>query len=90
MTINPTTLPDKLPGHWSTDNGAMMARFYATRPREELAMADMSDMELANHIYMMNKFDFSMIAAQTAAKERIRWLSARLALAEAALGEGGK
>ncbi|HET6610141.1 MAG TPA: hypothetical protein VFG62_25985 [Rhodopila sp.] len=92
MTTETATLPARLDGHWASDAGAEMARSYAKRPREELVMGDMTDMELANHIYMINEFGPELIIAQTAVKERIRWLSAQLALAqraalEAALGE---
>jgi len=66
-------------GHWDTEEGAEVARDYATKKRSDLAMGDMSDFALANAQYMVSRDDLRLIAFQTAAKERIRWLSARLA-----------
>ncbi len=38
------------------------------------------DFQLANAQYLVGRYDLDLIAFQTAAKERIRWLSAQLAL----------
>lgn len=74
-----------LPPHWVTADGGKMAREYAAMDRSSLTMPDLSDFALANAVFMASRDDLSLIAYQTAAKERIRWLSVRLALAEAAL-----
>jgi len=68
-------------GHWSTVEGTEMANRYAAKQRGDLAYGDKSDLELANAIFMASRNDLDLIALQTAAKERIRWLSAQLALA---------
>jgi hypothetical protein len=43
----------------------------------------MSDFELANRQFLAGRFDTDLVAWQTAAKDRIRWLSVKLAQAEA-------
>lgn len=89
MTDTPTTserlLPDSMPGHWDTPEGAEMAREYAGKQRTDLHMGDLSDLVLANAQYMQLRDSLLLGAYQTAAKERIRWLSAQLALAKAEL-----
>lgn len=78
-------------GHWDTDEGAEMANRYVGLTREELAYGYHSDLKLANDIFMADRTassvygDLSLISLQTAAKERIRWLSAQLAAANIAL-----
>ena len=72
-----------IPGHWSTDEGTEMANRYLEVPRERLALGQQTDLELANAIFMVGRGDLELIGLQTAAKERIRWLSAQLARAEA-------
>lgn len=74
-------LPAVLPGHWETGEGLDKAREYAGRSRADLAMPDRTDLALANALYLPDGF----LPIQTAAKERMRWLSVRLALAEAEL-----
>jgi hypothetical protein len=74
-------LPDVLPSHWTTPDGAEMAREYGSKPRSWLGMSDLSDFALANAVFMADRNDLNLIIYQTAAKERIRWLSAQLALA---------
>ena len=74
-------LPDRLPGHWDTNAGLAIAMDYANQTRNDLAHGLMTDMELANRINMADRGDLDLIAWQTAAKERIRWLSVQLALA---------
>lgn len=78
-------LPTELPGHWSTVEGRAMAERYAKMTRRELGNAQYTDFETANAIYMVDRNDLSLIVWQTAAKERIRWLSVQLAIAQAAL-----
>lgn len=73
-------LPETLPGSWSTPEGMAMAQEYATHGRDWLAKGTMSDFELANAVYMADRRDLDLIVYQTAAKERIRWLSVQLAL----------
>lgn len=72
-------LPETLPGHWETPAGQEMASSYLAKDRKELAHGDMTDLELANAIFMADRFDLSLIGYQEAAKQRIRWLSAQLA-----------
>jgi len=72
-------LPRKEPGHWNTDEGQEMATNYLNLLREDLCKGSMSDLELANAIYLADRSDLDLITYQTAAKERIRWLSAHLA-----------
>jgi hypothetical protein len=75
-------LPAAMPGHWDTLDGCRMANDYADRSREELMMGHLSDLALANAVFMASRDDLDLLAYQTAAKERIRWLSAQLALAK--------
>lgn len=51
---------------------------YRDKPR---SYGDMSDFELANAVFMADRNDLNLIVVQTAAKERIRWLSIELAKA---------
>lgn len=48
-------------------------------------MDHVSDFDLANRVFMADRNDLDLIVWQTAAKERIRWLSIELAKAKAAL-----
>lgn len=84
------TLPETLAGHWVTEAGRDMAVTYATISRASLCHGSMSDFELANRIFMASRTDLDLIAWQTAAKERIRWLSAQLAIAKATPTNGVK
>lgn len=70
-------------GHWVTDEGTDMANRYADMKREDLAFGHKSDLEMANAIYMADRHSLDLLMLQTAAKERIRWLSAQLAIAKA-------
>jgi hypothetical protein len=45
----------------------------------------MTDFALANRVFMADRNDLDLIVWQTAAKERIRWLSIELAKAQALL-----
>lgn len=82
MTQSPQVtqaLPVAMPGHWDTPEGHEMATGYLARSREELCHGELSDLALANRVYMASRDDLDLLAWQTAAKERIRWLSAQLA-----------
>jgi len=78
-------LSEDQPGHWSTAAGLAMAQDYAKLTRADLGSADLTDFALANEQYMAGRMDLNLVPLQTAAKERIRWLSVQLALAESAL-----
>ena len=86
------TLPETAPGHWDTPEGREIAVDYLAKDRAGLMMGDISDFHLANKQYLedisVGTVTFqSAIAMQTAAKERIRWLSVHLVAAQAAVGE---
>lgn len=72
-------LPAAAPGHWETPEGRAIAVEYLGRDRGSLCHGEMADLVLANAVFMANRGDLDLIHYQTAAKERIRWLSARLA-----------
>lgn len=72
-------LPDILPGHWTTADGLDKAREYAVKARGDLALSQHTDLAIANALYLVN----GEIVIQTAAKERMRWLSVQLAIANA-------
>lgn len=68
---------ERPPGHCSDDAAwKEFVRQYAGRPR---SYSDFSDFALANAVFMAGRDDLNLIVMQTAAKERIRWLSIRLA-----------
>ena len=69
-------------GHFETAQGLEMANDYLKQPRESLCLNELSDFELANAVYLAGRNDLSLIVYQEAAKQRIRWLSAQLALAQ--------
>ena len=73
-------LPVEMPGHWDTAEGHQMALRCLTEIRADLCKGDVSDLALANAVFMASRNDLDLIVWQTAAKERIRWLSAQLAL----------
>lgn len=77
-------LPVTMDGHWSTSEGHAMALEYARWGRRDLGMPDVPDFALANAIFMVDRNSLDLIVMQTAAKERIRWLSVQLAIARAA------
>lgn len=68
-------------GHWDTTEGCRLAEEYSTKTRADLCHGELSDFALANAVFMADRFDLDLIVWQTAAKERIRWLSAQLARA---------
>lgn len=76
-------VPDSLPGHWDTEGGREIAAEYATKTRADLCHGDLSDFLVANRVFMASRNDLDLINWQTAAKERIRWLSTQLALSSA-------
>lgn len=82
-----TDLPETLPGHWMTPGGLDKAQEYARVGRDRLGKPDMTDFELANAQFMASREDLDLIVYQTAAKERIRWLSVQLALAQLELAK---
>jgi hypothetical protein len=71
-------------GHWDSSAGAEKAREYAGLGRNDLTKGDISDFALANRVFLASRDDLDLIVWQTAAKERIRWLSAQLAIATGA------
>ena len=75
MTRHPDL--DRPDGHCESDAAwAEFARQYDGQPR---TLPSMSDFALANAVFMADRNDLNLIHYQTAAKERIRWLSLRLA-----------
>lgn len=85
--VNTRTFTGPVDGHWETDEGTDMANRYSGLERKDLAYGDKTDLELANAVYMVDRNSLALIGLQTAAKERIRWLSAQLALANAKIEE---
>jgi len=71
-------------GHWETPAGAQMAADYLAKDRADLCIGHLPDMVIANGVFMASRDNPDLIAWQTAAKERIRWLSAQLAKAKGA------
>lgn len=80
-------LPAAAPGHWDTGEGRQIAERYAGKERRQLGYGQMSDFAFANAQYMVDRHAFELIVYQTAAKDRIRWLSVQLALAQQAKAE---
>jgi hypothetical protein len=76
------SLPRALPGHWDTDAGHDIATQYAKTKRADLMRPQVSDLVLANEIFMTDRNDPALIVYQQAAKDRIRWLSVQLAIAQ--------
>lgn len=68
-------LPEVMPGHWTTPGGRDMALATLDDPHMARSRERISDFALANEVFLSPG-----IANLTDAKERIRWLSARLAL----------
>ncbi|MCA1199174.1 hypothetical protein K9B35_14445 [Sphingomonas sp. R647] len=69
-------LPEALPGHWATAEGRDMALRSLDDPNIAPSRARVPDLALANAVFLTPH-----IANLTDAKERIRWLSAMLAVA---------
>jgi hypothetical protein len=76
-----------IPGHWDTDEGTEMANRSLGETRPELMMGELSDLALANAQFLVSRNSLELIHYQTAAKERIRFLSAQLARANMLLEE---
>lgn len=76
-------LPDIMLGHWDSPEGREMAEEYLALGRHQLSMSHLSDLRLANAQFLVSRDSFELIHFQTAAKERIRWLSAHLAVLKA-------
>lgn len=76
-------LPEALPGHWDTEDGRDKASEYVAMPRDRLIRGELSDLALANRQFLAGRYDLDLVVWQTAAKERIRWLSVQLAIANA-------
>lgn len=74
-------LPKILPGHWDTEEGREIALAYGDKERTTLTKGELSDLVIANRVFLADRSDLDLIIWQTAAKERIRWLSVQLALA---------
>lgn len=70
-------------GHWNTDEGTQMANSAMQETRANLCKGHLSDFQLANAQYLASRTDLDLTLWQTAAKERIRWLSAQLAAKQA-------
>jgi hypothetical protein len=66
---------------------AEFCRQYDGKPR---SFGDMSDFALANAVFLVDRYSLDLIKYQTAAKERIRWLSIELAKANNMLAERSK
>jgi hypothetical protein len=85
-------VPSTVSGHWQTPQGHEVAKDYVKLSRQQLYCGAVPDFELATMVYMADRNSFELIGMQTAARERIRWLSVQLALKSAALEAalGGK
>lgn len=71
---------DRPDGHCSDDEAwAEFVGQNAGRTRADLAHGKLTDFELANRVYLASRHDLDLLSWHTAAKERIRWLSIRLA-----------
>lgn len=72
-------------GHCSNDAAwDQFSKDYSGRTRADLCKGEMTDFALANAQFMCDRNSLDLIVHQTAAKERIRWLSIQLARALAA------
>lgn len=79
---------DPRPAGHCTDDKAWEDFFhYSAWSRERLMLGGRSDFEAANAIFMVDRTSLNLIGEQTAAKERIRWLSVHLAIQTARADE---
>jgi hypothetical protein len=76
-----TNLPKTLPGHWETDEGYEMAKRYATESRKQLLASGETDFNVAFRTAMISPNDIDCEKRLSIAKDRIRWLSVQLAVA---------
>jgi hypothetical protein len=73
-------MAERPPGHCDDDRA--WQEFYAEysgKDREDFGYGDLTDFALANAVFMASRHSLDLIHYQTAAKERIRWLSIKLA-----------
>ncbi|MEJ8403837.1 hypothetical protein WKI27_00570 [Brevundimonas vesicularis] len=70
------------PGH--CDDDAAWNSFVAQYAGQPRSRPDLTDFALANAVFLAGRHDLDLIVYQTAAKERIRWLSIELAKAKTA------
>lgn len=76
------TVPSRADGHCEDDAAwSEMVRRYGPMDRSRLCMGEKSDFLLANAQFLVDRNSLDLIAYQTAAKDRIRWLSVQLAIA---------
>lgn len=75
-------------GHCADDKAwtEFFAR-YAPLSRQQLGYGELSDFALANAQFLVDRNSLDLGVFQTAAKDRIRWLSVQLAIALQALSE---
>lgn len=78
-----TELPDALPGHYSTRDGRDMLARYMVATRDDLMGGSLTDTEIAFRCGMATGDDIESTGVLLMAKERVRWLSAQLAKAQA-------
>lgn len=79
------SIPPRSVAHCGDDAAwAEFVRQYDGQPR---SMPAMSDFALANAVFLVDRNSLDLMVLQTAAKERIRWLSIELAKARAALSQ---
>lgn len=84
MTTDLDTAVERPPaGH--CDDPAAWAEFVRQYDGQPRSRPDLTDFALANAVFMADRSSFDLIVYQTAAKERIRWLSIELAKSQAAL-----
>lgn len=81
--MNAKDLTADMPGHWSTPDGLEMAREYADKDRARLCGGQFTDMEVAFKTAMLMRTDMDFEPRLSMAKDRIRWLSVQLAMANA-------
>lgn len=81
--MNAKDLPCPLPGFWYAVDGHEMAVRYSSMTREQLLDGVSSDMLVAFNVASLCRDDFDHEAVVQIAKDRIRWLSVQLALANA-------
>jgi hypothetical protein len=73
-------LPEVLPGFWTSKEGYDVALEYAKMEQSQLTRGDTPNDEVAARLNALTSFDLQLIVWQTAAKERIRWLSVQYAI----------
>lgn len=72
-------LDPRAPGHCLDDKAWQeFSERYGALSRSDLCRGDLSDFALANAQFICDRYSVDLIAYQTAAKDRIRWLSVQL------------